>query len=83
MSIKIDIKRIGRTKEEDKKIFEGALRKFRNKTKDTCKEYNQIQFFEKPCIENERQRRRLNKIRKQERLLRKKYGNAWRDYIDS
>ena len=82
MTVKVEITKRGRDKEEDKKIFEHALRKFRNKTRDDCKRYNQMQYFEKPCIENERARRRQDKVRKYEKGLRKKYGNRWRDYIE-
>ena len=82
MPIKVEITKRGRSKEEDKKIFENALRKFRNKTRDDCKRFNRMQYFEKPCIENERVRRRQDKIRKHEKGLREKYGNSWRDYIE-
>ena len=82
MTIKVDINKRGRNEKEEKRIFESALRKFRNKTKPICKEVDRRRFFEKPCIENERVRRRHKKEKKYFKSLQKRYGRRWQDFIE-
>jgi len=81
--IKVSINKYGRDDKENAKILNIALRKFRNRTKDICKEYNQNQYYEKPCAENERIHRRRIKEKRKIKLLKDRYGKKWEDYIST
>ena len=80
MSVGIKITRNARNSDEAKKLLEIALRKLRNKTKDICLEYNRNQYYEKPCVEHERIRRKREKERRRIELLKERYGKRWEDY---
>ena len=80
--IKVTIDRRGRDDKENLKLLNIALRKFRNKTKDLCKDYNRGQYFEKPCVENERIHRRRIKKKREIKLLKKRYGKNWEKHFN-